>query len=163
MAETTQVGNEIVITRVFDAPLDLVWKAWTDPEHVMRWWGPKDFTSPSCKMDLRVGGSYLFCMRSPEGDDYWSTGTFEEIAPKERIVYTDSFADEQGNVVPPSHYGMGDDSPMDLLVTLTFEEEAGKTKLTLTQSGFPEGEMAELSEAGWNESLDKLADSLATM
>lgn len=160
MTEAINTENEIVITRVFDAPRDLVWKAWTDPEQIMRWWGPKDFTSPVCEIDLREGGKYLFCMRSPDGQDYWSTGTFEEIALMERIVYTDSFADEQGNVVPPSHYGMGDDSPMDLLVTLTFEEEAGKTKLTLRQSGFPEGEMGEQTEAGWNESFDKLADSL---
>lgn len=56
-------GRDIVITRVFDAPRELVWKAWTDPEHLMRWWGPKEFTSPACKVDLRVGGKYVFCMR----------------------------------------------------------------------------------------------------
>src|SRR5688572_29632086 len=96
---------DVEITRIFDAPPELVWKAWTEPEHFMRWWGPKDFTSPAAKMDLRVGGKYLACMRTPEGQDMWSTGTYREIVPLERIVYTDSFADAEGNVVSAAHYG----------------------------------------------------------
>jgi uncharacterized protein YndB with AHSA1/START domain len=151
--------RELVITRVFDAPRELVWKAWTDPEHLMRWWGPKYFTSPSCKIDLRVGGKYLFCMRSPEGKDFWSTGVYREIVELERIVWTDSFADEKGNPVPASHYGMPGDWPEELLVTVTLEERQGKTKMTLRHAGFPV-EMGEMAEAGWNGSLDKLAESL---
>jgi uncharacterized protein YndB with AHSA1/START domain len=153
-------SRELVITRVFDAPRALVWKAWTDPEQVMRWWGPKDYTSPFCKIDLSVGGKYLFCMRSPEGIDYWSTGVFREIVPMERIVFTDSFSDDQGNVVPASHYGMGEDFPAELEVTVTFEEEGGKTKMTLRHAGMPEGDIMEQTGAGWNESFDKLAESL---
>jgi hypothetical protein len=67
---TNTCEDEIVITRLFDAPRDPVWRVWTKPEFVMQWWGPKNYTSPSCKIDLRVGGSYLYCMRSPEGKDY---------------------------------------------------------------------------------------------
>jgi uncharacterized protein YndB with AHSA1/START domain len=156
--ETAQ--REIVITRIFDAPRDLVWKAWTDPEHFKRWWGPKDFTSPFCKIDLRVGGKYLNCMRSPEGQDFWTTGVYREIVPLERIVYTDSFADQEGNVVPATHYGMSPDFPLEMLVTVTFEDYDGKTKMTLKHVGLPVGEMSELTEAGWNESFDKLAESL---
>lgn len=152
--------SELVITRVFDAPRELVWKAWTDPERMMQWWGPKGFTSPACKIDLRVGGVYLYCMRSPEGKDYWSTGVYQEILPLERIVCTDSFADETGNVVPASHYGMGSDLPMEMLVTVTFEEHGGKTTMILRHVGFPEGTMTEMAKAGWNESFDKLAESL---
>jgi len=73
--------TELVITRVFDAPRELVWKAWTDPDQVARWWGPKGFTAPACKMDLRVGGEYLNYMRSPEGQDFWSKGVFREVVP----------------------------------------------------------------------------------
>jgi uncharacterized protein YndB with AHSA1/START domain len=153
--------NDIVITRIFDAPRALVWKAWSDPELVMRWWGPQYFTSPSCKIDFRVGGHYLFCMRSPDGQDFWSTGVYREIDPLERIVYADSLADAQGNVVPPSYYGMGTDFPQEVLVSVTFEElKAGKTKLTLRQSGFRPGPMRENAIAGWGTSLDKLAESL---
>jgi uncharacterized protein YndB with AHSA1/START domain len=150
----------MTITRTFDAPREVVWKAWTDPEQMMRWWGPKDFTSPAAKIDLRVGGKYLNCMRSPEGQDFWSTGVYREIVPPERLVFTDSFADENGNVVPASHYGMGDDFPMEMLVTVTFEEDNGKTKTTLKHEGLPSGEMAEMTKAGWNESFDKLVESL---
>ena len=131
--------RELVITRIFDAPSELVWKAWTDPERVMRWWGPKGFTAPFCKIDFRVGGVYLYCMRSPEGKDYWNTGVYREIVPLERIVCTDSFADEKGNVVPATHYGMSADLPLELLVTVTFEEHEGKTKLTLRHVGIPAG------------------------
>src|SRR3989337_2780421 len=102
MAE--QKSKELVITRLFDAPRELVWKAWTDPKQLMQWWGPKGFTSPVCKQDFRVGGKYLYCMRSPEGKDYWSTGVYREIVAMKKIVCTDSFADEKGNVVPATHY-----------------------------------------------------------
>ncbi len=153
--------NELIITRVIDAPRELVWRAWTNPAYLTRWWGPKNFTSPSGTIDLRVGGKYLFCMRSPEGKDFWSTGIYKEIVPFERIVCTDSFADEKGNVVPASHYGMpGDDWPMDLLVTVTFEDAGKKTRMTLRHVGIPAGEMGKMAGQGWNESFDKLADSL---
>jgi uncharacterized protein YndB with AHSA1/START domain len=153
-------GSAILITRILDAPRELVFKAWTDPEHLMRWWGPNHFTSPACKIDLRVGGSYHFCMESPDGQRFWSTGVYREITPPERLVYTDSFADEQGNVVPASYYGLPGDWPLEQLMTVTFEEQEGKTKLTLHQSGIPAGEAADMTVAGWNESLDKLAESL---
>jgi len=151
---------EFVITRIFDAPRELVWKAWTDPERVKRWWGPKNFTSPFSKIDFRVGGAYLFCMRSPEGQDFWSTGVYREIVEPERIVCTDSFADEKGNVVPATYYGMSADFPLELQVILTFEEHDGRTKMTLRHVGIPVGEMSDLTQAGWNESFDKLAESL---
>lgn len=152
--------QEIIIRRVFDAPRELVWKAWIDPEHFQRWWGPKDYTCPFCQMDLRVGGKYLNCMRSPEGQDFWSTGVYREIVPLQRIVYTDSFADAEGNVVPATHYGMSPDFPLEMLVTVTLEDYEGKTKMTLKHSGLPAGEMGELAGSGWNESFDKLAENL---
>jgi uncharacterized protein YndB with AHSA1/START domain len=151
--------QELVIERVFDAPLELVWKAWTEPEHMMRWWGPKGYTAPACEIDFRVGGKYLNCMRSPEGQDYWSTGVYREIVPLERIVATDSFADEHGNVVPATHYGMTAEMPLEMLVTVTFEDLGGKTKLTLRHAGLP-AEMRTDAGQGWSESLDKLAQSL---
>ena len=100
-------------------------------------------------------------MRSPEGQDFWSTGVYREIVAPSRLVCTDSFADEKGNVVPASHYGMSGEWPLELLVTVTFEEQGGKTRLTLRHVGLPAGEMSEQCEAGWNESFDKLAESLA--
>ena len=159
-APSTSAQQEFVIERIFDAPRELIWKAWTDPERVMRWWGPKGFTSPACQVDLRVGGTYLWCMRSPEGQDLWSTGVYREIVPFERIVCTNSFADENGNVVPAAHYGITADHPLEMVTTVTFEDIGGKTRLTLRQEGMLAGEMSEMATAGWNESFDKLAESL---
>jgi uncharacterized protein YndB with AHSA1/START domain len=161
------VKQEIVITRVFDAPRELVWKAWTEPERMMRWWSPKGWTMPSCKLDVRVGGKYLFCHRTPEGEDVWVTGIYREIAPLERIVFTLCFADEHGNVVPASHYGVpasyyekDADVPQEMLVTVTLEDRGGKTKVTAVQSGLPSRKFSAGATQGWNESFDKLAESL---
>lgn len=160
MAESGRESGkqELIITRIFDAPRELVFKAWTECEHLQRWWGPKGYTAPFCKIDLRVGGKYLFCMRSPEGKDFWSTGVYQEIVPLERLVCSDSFSDKEGNVVPATHYGMGEDFPLETQVTVTFEEHDGKTQLTLRHAGIPVGMMRDMTNAGWNESLDKLAE-----
>lgn len=149
--------GEMTTTREFAAPRELVWKAWTDPDLLMRWWGPKSFTAPSISIDLREGGNYLYCMRSPEGQDFWSTGRFLEVVEFERIVCTDSFADSAGNVVPASHYGMEGDMPLELRVEVDFKESDGKTLLTLRHLGMPAGTDRDLAVQGWNESLDKLA------
>jgi uncharacterized protein YndB with AHSA1/START domain len=163
VAENNVIGNrgkqDVLIVRVLDAPRELVWKAWTDPEHFMSWWGPKDYTCPFCEIDLRVGGKYLNCMRSPNGREYWSTGVYREIIPMERLVFTDCFADEQGNVVHASHYGLSPDFPLEMLVTVTLEDQDSKTKMTLEHIGLPAGSEGEGAEQGWSESFDKLADT----
>jgi len=153
-------GRSITITRVFNAPRERVWQRWTDPNQFMCWWGPKDFTAPYAKFDLRVGGKYLSCMRSPDGKEYWDTGIYKEIIEQNRIVYTDSFADEHGNVVPASYYGMGSDVPMEMEVELTLEDLGGKTRMTLEQCGLPADEMIEQARVGWDQSFDKLAECL---
>lgn len=154
-----QQTQELVIERVLDAPLERVWAAWTDPEQMKKWWGPKEFTAPTVEIDLKEGGKYLNCMRSPDGQEFWSTGVYREIVPMEKLVVTDSFADEKGNVVPGAHYGMPD-FPLETELTVTFEDQGGKTKLTLRHAGMPVGEHGSQAEAGWNESLDKLEESL---
>ena len=108
MAEAvlTEGRGRLFIQRIFAASRDRVWKAWTDPDLIAQWWGPAGFTAPVIEVDLRKGGRYLFSMRSPVGQEFWSTGVYREIVPMERLVYTDSFADAEGNVVPASTYGM---------------------------------------------------------
>ncbi len=160
---TKEDTRDLIIISLFDAPRELVWKAWTESERVMRWWGPKGFTSPVSKINLRVGGEYLNCMHSPDGKDYWSKGVFREIVAPERLVMTDSFADENGNTVPGSYYGMSKDFPLEMLITVIFEEldgDNGKTKITLRHSGMPSGADSEGAGQGWNESFDKLAEYL---
>ena len=156
--------KDIVITRTFDAPRERVWKAFTEPTETMKWWGPEGFTSPACKIDFKVGGKYLFCMRGPAGSDFdkdmWSGGIYKEIVPMEKIVATDHFADADGNFISPEEFGMPGEWPEEMIVTFTFEEAGpGKTKLTLVHKGHPES-MASDATTGWNQSLDKLAASL---
>jgi uncharacterized protein YndB with AHSA1/START domain len=153
-------GKCITITRTFDAPRKEVWLHWTDPNQYMCWWGPKGFTSPYAKFDLHKGGKYLACVRAPDGKEYWETGKFEEIDELKRIVYTDSFANPDGNPVPPSYYGMKGDQVIEMAIQVRLEDDGGKTRLTLEHCGLPAGEMLDQSREGWNQSLDKLAECL---
>lgn len=153
--------ESLVITRTFDAPRSLVFKAWTDPERLVRWWGPTGFTTPACTIDLRVGGIFHYCMRSPDGKDYWGRGVYREIVEPERIVYTDSFSDEKGNVTSPTQYGLSAEWPMETEVTVTFAEQEGRTVLTLESSSVAvPAEELEMCRQGWSESLDRLAAEL---
>ncbi|ULG91247.1 SRPBCC domain-containing protein [Leptospira interrogans] len=157
---TNQIKDELLITRIFNAPRETIFDAWTIPEQLMRWWGPKGFTCPICKIDFKVGGKYLFCMRSPEEQEFWSTGVYKEIVRPEKIVQTDNFADKDGNVVPASAYGIQGNWPESILITLVFEDHQGKTKLILHHTGIPAGEIRDMTNASWNECLDKLESIL---
>lgn len=161
----TEVPQELVITRIFDAPRALVWKAWTEPERMKAWWGPRQYTAPVLKMDIRVGGRFLGAMESSDGKRAWSKGEYKEIVPQQRLVVTDSFSDENGNTVPPSSYGMSASWPEELLLTVTFEDHDGKTRMTLRHSGLtgiPEHDYQNMKQ-GWMESLDKLDEYLEKM
>jgi uncharacterized protein YndB with AHSA1/START domain len=149
--------QDIVITREFDAPRGLAFKAWTEPGRMKEWFGPTNFTLPHCTIDLRVGGLVHFCMRSPDGQDIWCRGIYREIVEPSRIVSTDSFSDKDGNVVDPSVYGMKD-WPAEALITLTFEEHAGGTTVTVRHT-VPGASAAAREECrgGWSETLDRLA------
>lgn len=149
------------LTRLFEAPRELVFRAWSDPEHLARWWGPHGFTTPHCTIDFRVGGRWHFCMRSPEGQDFWCTGVYREIVEPERIVTTDCFADADGNVVDPTEYGMSPEMPTETIITVTLEEEDGKTRLTLRHTIPPSVVEQSGGAEGWSQSLDRLADHLA--
>jgi uncharacterized protein YndB with AHSA1/START domain/predicted enzyme related to lactoylglutathione lyase len=155
--------DAIVITREFDAPRERVFAAFTEPERLKRWWGPNGFTTPVARIDPRPGGIFHACMRSPDGQDFWSRGVYRDIVAPERIVSTDTFADADGNVVDPTHYGMSATWPREAVVTLTFADRGGKTTFTLHHS-VPGAAAAErdMCRQGWSESLDRLAASLAT-
>jgi len=150
---TTNLLENLEITRIFDAPRALVWKAWTDPQFVMQWWGPKGFTSPACKIDFRVGGQYFYCMRTPDGQEFWSGGEYSEIIAPEKIVSVLCYADENGKVEP------ADKNDVEVRDVVTFEDIGnGRTKLTFKRSYWDEGE-----DAGMIEILDKLAALLAEL
>jgi uncharacterized protein YndB with AHSA1/START domain len=146
--------QELVLTRVFDAPRELVFKVWTDPKHVARWWGPHGFTNPVCELDLRPGGAIRIHMRAPDGTVYPMTGVFQEIVEPERIVFISAALDAAGN-------------PMfEVLTTVTFAEQGKKTKQTMRARVIKTTPQAAPyiagMEQGWTQSLERLTAYLAT-
>jgi uncharacterized protein YndB with AHSA1/START domain len=152
-APDSATKREVVITRIFDAPRGLVFKAWTHPEHMARWWGPQGFTNPICELDARVGGAWRIVMRSPAGIEYPCGGVYREIVEPERLVFTNIATDNEGNPV------------LDGLTTVIFAEHGGKTKLTLQTRAVALVAHATAylagMEAGWTQSLERLAEELA--
>ncbi|QND52425.1 SRPBCC domain-containing protein [Phyllobacterium sp. 628] len=148
VAATSPKGNdrELTITRIVDAPIGLVFKAWSQPEHIVRWWGPKDFTCPSCEMDFRTGGAYRNSIRSPDGEDAWMVGLYQEIIEPSRIAFTFAWEDTDGQCGPQS------------LVTLTLNEEGNRTKLVFHQAAFATVEDRDSHQNGWTECMERLED-----
>src|SRR5229473_5081659 len=146
--------HELVLTCLFNAPRELVFKVWTDPKHVAQWWGPRGFTNPVCELDLRPGGAILIHMRSPDGIVYPMTGVFQEVVPPERLVFTSAALDSDGNPL------------FEVLTTVTFAEEGGKTKQILRARVIKKTAQAAPylagMEAGWTQSLERLAAYVST-
>jgi uncharacterized protein YndB with AHSA1/START domain len=159
MSDNSISKDAVVIERTFDAPVDLIWQMWTQPEHFKNWYGPTGFTVPVAEMDVRVGGKHLFCMESPDGSmKMWSTGEYTEVIPNQRLVYTDSPADENGNVVSPAAIGMPDGYPATTEVTVLLEDLDGQTKMVMTHAGVPAG-----ASAGWEQAFAKLSARIETV
>lgn len=159
-------GSAFVITRVFDAPRHLVFQAWTEAEHLARWWGPKGLTINVIKLDLRPGGLFHYSMHTPDGETMWGKFVYREILRPERIVWVNSFSDPEGNTVRPP---FAPDFPLEILNTVTFKEHGSQTVLTLR--GVPidataaehavfDG-MHDSMQQGWTGTLDQLAAELA--
>ena len=163
MSNSTVSKDAIVIERIFNAPVDLIWQLWTQPAHFQNWYGPQGASVPVAEMDVRVGGKRLVCMemQRPDGSmKMWFTGEYREVTPNERLVYTDSMADENGNVVSPSAMGMPEGHPATTEVTVLLEDLGGRTKMVLTHAGIP----ADSSGAGgWEQAFAKLADYIETV
>jgi uncharacterized protein YndB with AHSA1/START domain len=155
--------RDLIVTRNFDAPVELVWKAWTDPEYVMRWWGPDHFSSPSARIDLRVSGISLVCMRAPQefgGQDMYSTWVYREIVPMQRLEFIQNLADEEGNLIDPQKLGLPPEFPRHMRTVVTFKDLGnGTTEMTVTEYDMPaaDTEMGRNAELGLNQSLDKMA------
>jgi uncharacterized protein YndB with AHSA1/START domain len=161
---------DFTITRIFDAPRELVFKAWTEPGHMTQWWGPRGFSNPICEMDVRNGGAYRLVMRSPDGVDYPIKGVFREIVRPERIVMTQDVSEHPAqwhDLVNPNRK-KGDNNPAgELLTTVIFEEVGGKTKLTVrtrfTSASIRDAMLKMGMTEGWSQSLDRLTELLAAM
>ena len=142
--EVTVGDRELTITRVFDAPRSLVFEAWSEPKHLMRWFAPNNFTVPECEMDFRDGGKFRLCMRGM-GRDHWMNGVFREVVRPERIVWS----------------GMLDNDTNEVVTTATFEDLGKKTRLVVHQTYSIETDSTRGARQGWTETLDHLAEYLA--
>lgn len=155
--------QNIVVSRVIGASPEQVWKSWTLPERIMQWWGPRNYSSPSCEIDLQEGGKYVFCMRAPQeqgGMDHYTSGTFQKIIPLEMIEFTSGMADKNGNRIDPVQVGMPPDFPEEIRTVVAFKELVeGVTEVTITEYDWDFVKMAAHSLIGWHQSMDKLADS----
>ncbi|MEX1206780.1 MAG: SRPBCC domain-containing protein [Dongiaceae bacterium] len=141
--------RELVLTRVFDAPREKVFGAWTDPAKLACWLGPKGYTVPHCEMDVRPGGAWRTCICSPKGTDHWVQGRYREVVAPERLVFTWAWEDEHGK---PGH---------ETVVAVDFRARGDKTELTLTHSVFESAKSRDAHKSGWSSSLDCLAEYLA--
>jgi uncharacterized protein YndB with AHSA1/START domain len=154
----------VIVTRVLDAPVERAWAAWRDPEYVKQWWGPTGFTCPLAEMDFREGGTSLVCMRAPAeygGQDVYSTWTYTTIVPNERIDYVFNFADKNGGKLSPAEAGIEAGVPQDGRHVVRFRDlGAGQTELTVTEHGYTVEQARDQSQAGLEQCIDKLAESL---
>ncbi|NUM55834.1 MAG: SRPBCC domain-containing protein [Candidatus Hydrogenedentes bacterium] len=146
---TEPASRVLLITRVLDAPRELVFKVWTQPQHLAQWWGPKNFTTPDCNIDVRPGGFYRIHIRSGEGKDYWMQGVYREVVEPERLVFTFSWDTPEGK---RGH---------ETIVTVLFEDANGKTKFTFHQAVFESDSSRNDHNTGWSECFDRLAAYVA--
>jgi uncharacterized protein YndB with AHSA1/START domain len=162
--------EEIVIARVFDSAPEHLWKAWTDPEMIKRWWGPEYFSAPSIRLDLRVGGKYVWAMRGPAGSkwdmDMFTAGVYKEIVPNSKLVLTSYMSDQDGNMLDAAQFFPDPASPNEMTFSVFFEEiEKGKTRLSIVYAR-PETEaqfqamLKSGMQEGWTSSFNKMAEAL---
>ncbi|MDQ5850124.1 MAG: SRPBCC domain-containing protein [Pseudomonadota bacterium] len=159
-------SEPFVITRVFDAPRDRVWKAWTEAARLKQWWGPRGFTVHTCKVDLRPGGVFHYGMKAPDGSDMWGKFVYREITAPRKLVFIVSFSDPKGGM---TRHPSAPNWPLQMLSTVTFEEQGGKTKVTvrwiaheateLERKTFEDG--MESMQQGWTGTMDQFAAYLA--
>ena len=157
--------KDVVVTRVFDAPLEEVWKAWVDPAYVREWWGPTGFTCPIAEMDFREGGRSLVAMRAPQEfgiPDLYNTWTYTRIVPKQRIEDTLNFCDEEGNKLSPSQLGIPAGVPEDGHHVVTFKNVGNnRTEMTVIEHGYTSDQARDQSKMGLEQCLDKMAEIFA--
>ena len=150
-ATATAAPVSLTLTRLYDAPRELVFRCWTEPEHLRRWCAPHGFTIPESEGELRPGGAWRATMRAPDGTEHRLTGVYREIVPPERLVFSHAWLDADGQ------------AGVETVVTMTLEDRGGRTFLTLVQSGFESAASRDGHAGGWGETLERLAGHLAAL
>lgn len=153
------MAKQIEVTRIFDAPVEMVWQVWTDPELVKRWWGPKHFISPVAKIDFREGGKSIVSMKAPKemgGMEFFSIWVYVKIIHLKEIEFIQSLADEDGNKTDPVKVGMPSDFPKDVKTVVTFKV-IGNDKTEMTVTEYAEfGSISNFAQLGLEQSMDKM-------
>ncbi len=159
--------QELEITRIIEAPLGVVWNAWTNCDELKRWWGPKGYTCPECRIDLTVGGRFLFAMKAPEdlgGQTVYTAGEYARIMAGRSLEFTQYMSDREGNRIDPAQAGLPPDFPREMPTVVNFEAKGDMdqsiTGLTITVSGWPKGQAFDLALEAWRQSLDKLIEAV---
>ena len=157
--------NELVVSRIFNAPIENVWKVWTDPEYVKRWWGPDRFTCPSAEIDFREGGRSVVCMRSPKemgNQDMYSIWDYKKIIPMKTIEFVQNLADKSGKKMLPGDLGMPPDFPVDVRTVVEFKE-IGKNQTEMIVTEYADfGSISHFAKLGLEQSMDKAVSVFAT-
>lgn len=153
--------HTMVLTRVFDAPLEQVWNAWGDSQVVKQWWGPTGFTCPVADMNFHVGGTSLICMRAPAefgGQDMYNTWTYTKIVPMQEMEFLQHFTDKDGNHLNPSSIGLPAGIPEEVPHRVTFKAlNDRQTEITMTECGYASEQVVQMSQMGMEQCLDKMA------
>jgi uncharacterized protein YndB with AHSA1/START domain len=158
-ANNSEVSKDLVITRSFDVSVERVWKAWSESTDLLQWWGPKNFICPVAKMDFRVGGTSLLCMRAPKdfgGQDFYNSWTYTKILPLDSIEFVMHFCDELGNKVNPKDLGLPPELAGGVRQTIVFRSINERTEITITEFGYTDPKTFDLSKRGMEECLDKM-------
>jgi uncharacterized protein YndB with AHSA1/START domain len=155
------VTHDVVVTRTFDATPEEVWRAWTEDERVMQWWGPDGFTSPAARMDVRTGGSSVVAMRSPEGHDMWMVWAYTRVEPYSRIEYVQNLSDETGTVIDPASVGMPPEFPRDVATVVTLTPVGDRTEVTIREQTTTSEFMMEMSQMGLEQVMNKMGRTFA--
>jgi uncharacterized protein YndB with AHSA1/START domain len=148
--------TKIIIKRTFPGTLTEIWAKFTEPDHLKKWWAPEGFKCPIATIDLREGGLFHFCFEDSDGNRSWTRGIYQQIIPTYRFSYLDSFADEEGNAVPPSHYGLPGDEIEESFIEFKFQEDGVNTHMTVEMEGVDDPDYSQMVRDGWNQMFDRL-------
>ena len=154
---TQMVTHDVAVTRLFDAPVEQVWAAWTEGTEVMKWWGPAPFTCPEARMDVREGGASVVSMRSPDGFEIWMRWDYSTVIPNVRMEYSQNMCDRDGNLIDPTSIGMPAEFPRDVATIVTLTPRDGRTEMTITEHTTTSQALMDGSQQGLEMCIDQMA------
>ena len=151
--------HDVVVTRTFNATPERVWRAWTEDAEVMKWWGPRPYTSPEARMEVREGGFSVVLMRSPEGQDLWMRWEYTKVIPNERMEYVQNLSDKDGNIIDPTSVGMPPEFPRDVATVVTLTPKGAQTEVTITEHTTTTRQMMDYSQMGLEQVMDQMGQT----